>query len=194
MEAILTNFSETHRIFAYLIIFFSIFIEGEIILLLAGVLSHKGYLDISDVIVVAFVAAVLHDILYWSIGGRLLKTAKQKFLFINLEKIKSFLDKFKIGNGLYIFISKFAWSFNRITLIASGYIKMPLSELLRYSITASIIWSVTLVSLGNIFASETHVLKRDIKTASLLLTGFIVIIVILENLFRKALEKKTYKK
>lgn len=43
MESLLTNFSETHRILSYLIVFFSMFIEGEVVLLLASVLSHKEY-------------------------------------------------------------------------------------------------------------------------------------------------------
>lgn len=193
MESFLTNFSETHRILSYLIIFLSIFIEGEILLILAGVLSHKGYLDIFDVIMVASVAAILHDLLYWSIGGKLSKTSREKFLFINLEKVKGFLEKLRVSNGLYIFISKFAWNLNQVVLVTSGYMKMSVNELLRYSIPASLVWSVTLVSLGYVFAFETDILKKDFKTASLILAGFIIVIVVLENLLRKMLEKRTRK-
>jgi len=195
MESLLTNFSETHRILSYLIIFFSIFIEGEILLILAGVLSHKGYLDIFDVIIIASVAAILHDLLYWSIGGKLSERNKKKTLFfIDLEKVKAFLGKLRISNGPYIFISKFAWSLNRVILITSGYMKMPVNELLRYSIPASLVWSITLVSLGNVFAFETDILKKDFKTASLILVIFIVVIIVLENLLRKMLEKRTSNK
>jgi len=194
MESLLTNFSETHRILSYLIIFFSIFIEGEILLILAGVLSHKGYLDIFDVIMIASAAAILHDLLYWSIGGKLSKTSREKFLFVNLEKVKGFLGKLRVSNGLYIFISKFAWNLNRVILVTSGYMKMPVKELLRYSVPASLVWSITLVSLGYVFAFETDILKKDFKTASLILVGFIVVIIVLENLLRKMLEKRTSNK
>ena len=48
------NFSETHRIISYFIIALAILVEGEVVLILAGILSHKGYLDIFDVIFFAF--------------------------------------------------------------------------------------------------------------------------------------------
>ncbi|MDP3015393.1 MAG: VTT domain-containing protein [bacterium] len=190
MESLLTNFSETHRIISYLIIALAILIEGEVVLILAGILSHKGHLDIFNVILFAFAAAVIHDLIYWSIGKKLSASGKKKFLFINLEKIKGFLEKTKINNGLYVFISKFTWNLNRIMLITNGYLKMPIKELLRYSIPACLIWSITFVSIGYVFAFETDVLKKDIKTAALLLMSFIIIIVILENILRKIVEKK----
>ncbi len=190
MESLLTNFSETHRILSYLIIFFGIFIEGEVILLLAGVLSHRGFLDISDVIIIASSAVVLHDLLYWSIGRKLLKTNKKRILFINLEKLKGILERLRIDDGLYIFISKFAWSLNRIVLISSGYLKISAKELLRYSIPAAIIWSTTLISLGHVFASKTGLLKKDITTAAVLLTIFVVGIILLESLLRKTIIRK----
>lgn len=190
MESLLTNFSETHRILSYLIIFFGIFIEGEVILLLAGILSHRGFLDISNVIIIASSAAILHDLLYWSIGQKLLKTNKKRILFINLDKAKGVLEKLRIGDGLYIFISKFAWGLNKIVLISSGYLKTPVRELLRYSIPAAFVWSITLISLGHVFASKTGLLKKDIKTAVVLLAIFVVGIILLESLLRKAIIKK----
>ncbi len=193
MESLLTNFSETHRIISYLIIALAILIEGEVVLILAGILSHKGYLDIFNVILFVFAAAIIHDLIYWSIGKKLSASGKKRFLFINLEKIKEFLEKTKINNGFYIFISKFAWNLNRVVLIINGYLKTPVKELLRYSVPASLIWSIVFVSIGYIFALETDFLKKDLKTAAFLLMGFIIIIVVLENLLRKIIEKRTKK-
>jgi len=160
MESLLINFSETHRIISYLIIFFSIFIEGEVILLLAGVLGHKELLGIPQIITIASVAAIIHDLVYWSIGRRLAGSNKQKIWCFNLKKIRRVLEKLRGNNGLYIFVSKFAWNLNRIILISSDYLKIPLRVLLRYSLPASLIWSITLVSLGYFFASETDILKQ----------------------------------
>lgn len=190
MEALLINFSETHRILSYLIIFAGVLIEGEIILILAGVLSYKGYLDIFDVLIIAFMAAIVHDLIYWSIGKKIAQTGRKKFLFINLEKIGVFLGKARANNGLYIFVSKFALGLNRIILIANGYLNMPIKELLRYSIPASLVFSIVFVSTGYIFASKTDILKKDLKTAAIFLTGFVIIMVLFEKLFRRIIERK----
>ncbi len=189
MESLLTNFSETHRFLAYTIVFLAVLIEGEIFVLLAGVLSRNGYLDIFDAIAVVFAAAIIHDLIYWSIGRKLVKTNRKKFLFINFEKTGNFLEKLKINDGFYIFISKFAWSLNKLVLIASGYIKLPLKELLRYSVFSAFVWSFTFVSLGYVFAHKTDVLRKDLKTATLLIAGFIIIVVVLENFIQIMIKK-----
>jgi membrane protein DedA with SNARE-associated domain len=190
LETLLINFSETHRLLSYLIIVLAVLIEGEVILLLAGVLSRNGYLDIFDVMVVAFAAAIIHDIVYWLIGKRFSKITKKRFLFVNFDKIQTFLEKTEVYNGFYIFISKFAWNFNRIVLIASGYLKIPIKRVLYYSAPACFIWAIVFVSLGYIFAYKTDILHKSLETAALFLTGFIAIIVFLENIFRKILKKK----
>jgi len=190
MESLLTNFSETHRILSYLIIFFGMFVEGEVILLLAGVLSHRGYLDVFDVMMIASIGAILHDVLYWSIGIKFSRASKGKFLFINLEKTKEFLEKVNFNNGLYIFISKFSWNLNRLALITSGYLKTPIKSLLRYSVPAGIIWSITFTSLGYVFAFETSLLRKDIATAGIFLAIFIVAVIILEVFLKKLLIKR----
>ena len=189
MEHFLTNFSETHRILAYLIISLSIFVEGEVILLLAGVLSHRGYLNIFTVMTIAFMAVLAHDIIYWSIGRKLASSGRKKFLFINIEKVNAFLERMRFGGGFFIFISKFAWSLNKITLISNGYKKTSFKKLLTYSIPACLIWSVGLVMAGRIFAFQTKILRKDIKTAGLMLLGFLFIVVIFENIIKKIIEK-----
>ncbi|MEW5907898.1 MAG: hypothetical protein AB1643_01820 [Patescibacteria group bacterium] len=184
MENLLINFSETHRIIAYIIIFLGVFLEGEFVLILGGILSRNGYLDILDLVIFSFLAVAIHDIVYWHIGSHLAKTNKKRFLFINLEKLENLLEKLKINSGLYIFISKFTWNFNRIVLMASGYIKTPLKKMFIYSLPANFIWSITFVSLGYIFAFKTDILKQEIKKALLILTVFIVVFIILEIILR----------
>lgn len=193
MQETISFFFESHRFISYLIIFFPIFVEGEIILLLAGVFSHKGYLDVFDVMAIAAFGAFLHDIFYWSIGEKLSKSGKKRFLFVDLEKIGNFLEKSSFSPGCLVFISKFAWTLNRIVLITYGRMKIPFKKLWRYSAAAAISWSILLVSLGYLFASKTDVLKKNFKTAALLLVGFIVGVVILENILAKTIKKSVIK-
>jgi len=190
IESFLTNFSEVHRVFVYLAIFAGMFIEGELILILAGILIRGGHLDFFDTLFIAFGAVIIHDIAYWLIGKKLAEKEKRKFLFFNLEKINTFLEKRKKGAEIYIFVSKFAWNLNRFVLIANGYLKTPLKKFIRYSLPAGFIWTTTFISLGFIFAQKTEILKKDFKTVAVSLTIFLLAIVVLENLFQKLFNNK----
>lgn len=187
----MANFSETHRLLAYLIIFLVVFVEGEAILLLAGILARHGYLGFFTVFGVAFTASILHDLLYWSIGRRLAaQKQSDKFLFFNLAQVKNLLTSFRDRNGFYIFISKFAWGLTRLVLVASGYMKVPIRNVWRYTIPAGFLWTISLISLGYVFASETNLLRKDIRTATLLVTGFVLGILALEYIIRKSLKRR----
>ena len=190
MESFLTNFSEAHRLLSYLIIFLVVFIEGEVILLLAGILARHGYLGLFTVFSIAFAASILHDLLYWSIGRRLAARKRpDNFLFFNLDKAKNLLASFGERNGFYIFISKFSWGLTRLVLVASGYMKMPIRNVWKYTIPAGFIWTISLISLGYAFASETNLLRKDIKTATLLVTAFVLAILALEYIIRKSIKR-----
>lgn len=190
MESILFQLAEFPRVIAYLIIFLIVFVEGEVILILAGILVRQHYLGFLTVLLVAFVASILHDMLYWWLGVRIKEMHRKKFLFIHIDHIGKVLNTFKDKSGLYIFIAKFTWGLTRLALIAAGYAKRPIQDIIRYSVVASLIWTVTLVSLGYVFASETHLLRKDIRTATLLVTGFVLGVLLVEYLVRKLVREK----
>jgi membrane protein DedA with SNARE-associated domain len=192
MESLFSHFSETHRIVVYSVVFLVVFlIEGEITLTLAGVLCRNRFLDLFDLMAIGFVAAVLHDVLYWSVGVQLAKTFREKFLFVSADKVRTLLGRLKNRYGLFIFVSKFAWGSNKPVLAATGYMHVPLKELLRYSVPTCLVWAVGLILLGYSFASQTGLLRKDIKTATLLLLGFVIVILILQEIIRRILRGRS---
>jgi membrane protein DedA with SNARE-associated domain len=188
MEQILLNFSQTHEIISYLIVFISIFIEGTIITLLAGVLSAKNYLDINLVVLAAFFASIIQDIVFWHLGKNILRLKKTRFL-VSAEKAENFVRRLEIHNGYYIAISKFSWGFNRVVLTAAGMMEMPLKKVLKYSIPACLVWSIVIAYLGNFFSSQIDILDRGVKTAGLLIILLIAILIVLESAFKKLSKK-----
>lgn len=189
IENLLSGFSETHRIFTYLLIFLGMFIEGEFILLLAGILIRSGHIDFFDTLVISFVAVIIHDSIFWLIGQKLAQAGKKKFLFFDLEKIVSFIQANKnMGSGTWLFFSKFAWNLNRLILISSGCLKTTYKQLMRYSVPAALLWSFTFISLGYFFADQLEILKKDVKMALIFFTLFLATLIILE----KWLQKKVF--
>ncbi|MFA6534282.1 MAG: VTT domain-containing protein [Patescibacteria group bacterium] len=181
---LLINFSEAHRLLTYLVVFLMLFIEGEGILLLAGILIKAHQLDFFDTLLIAAFGTVCHDLLYWSIGRHFGRLKIGKFLFWHWDKAPESFDR---NRSLYIFISKFTWGFNRLTLIIAGYFHTTLRQLLRASFTAAIIWPAVMVSLGYVFAEKTHLLKQDLRTVALLLTAFFLVIFIFKKVLRRTL-------
>lgn len=182
---LITHFAETHRMLLYLILFFGMFIEGEMMLIFAGVLVRSRNIHYFDTIAIAFAAVLLHDVGYWYIGKRLAMMKREKFLGIDLKKAEKFFTKLKEREGLYIFTSKFAWGLNRFVLISSGYFQTKLKKLVKYSTGAAIIWTTTLVSLGYIFAEQTAILKKDIRIVAIGFAALFLVVFYVEHLLKK---------
>ncbi len=189
METFLLNFSETHRFLAYCALFFGMFVEGEFLLVLAGVLVRGGSLDFFNVLFISCLGAFFHDVLWWFVGKKIFNGERNKFLFINIAKYDFLLDKIKERNGLYIFVSKFAWAFNKLVLISSGRLKVPFRTLIKYSGPAIFIWTTGFLSIGYFFAHQTDVLKKDVKTALIFISVFFFAVFVLEYAFRRILKR-----
>jgi len=161
------------------------FIEGEIILVLTGVLARSGVVGFFSSLITAFIGVVLSDLFYWNLGKRLIESGRKKFLFFTTENTAPILRKLKKRSGFWIFISKFAWNLNKVVLVCAGYSKISFKKFLKYSLFAAAIWTTLLISLGYIFAHQTDILKHDLKRAALFLTLLIISVIFFEYALKK---------
>ncbi|MDI6717670.1 MAG: hypothetical protein QMD86_01285 [Patescibacteria group bacterium] len=191
MEKLLLEFSQTHHVLIYGLIFLGMFIEGEIILIFSGILIKSGGIDFFDTLFISVFAVILHDVVYWSLGKRLSKAKKRKFWFLDLDKIEMLFKKIKEREGLYIFTSKFAWNMNRFVLLSSGYYRTKFKKLISYSIPAAFIWTTTFLSLGYFFAEKTALFKKDIRLAALFITVTLLTIMFAEHIIQKIIKKES---
>ncbi len=178
-------FNDAHPYLFYLVAFVGMFIEGDIMLLILGALSKEKYVSFTGMFLVAFVATIIHDIIFWKIGRKLGKLKRRKYLYFNITNFTSFLERMSKYAGLFIIFSKFAWNFNRIVIVAFGYIALPLKKLLRYSIVSATLWPLSYMSIGYIFAEETDIFRQRIEVVGLLVLGIILLIVLFEMYIKK---------
>ncbi|MBI4159664.1 hypothetical protein HY504_00690 [Candidatus Wolfebacteria bacterium] len=190
MTNILESLSLVPPAFIYGVIFLFMFVEGEVVLLLAGILARQNHIGFIEVLLVAFAGSILHDMLYWEIGRELAGERGRVLFFFRRRQVKDFLSRFEGKSGMYIFISKFTWGVARLVLISAGYKGYHQREILRYSIPAGLIWSIALVSLGYVFAAETQVLRKDVTTATLLITGALLGVIFLEYLVKRIVKDR----
>lgn len=184
----LQHLVENYPHFVYPLIFLIVIAEGDFFLLLLGVLIREKYLNFGKVYLFAVLAALVHDFIFWSIGKRLSKFRKEKYLFINLEKITLALEKIKPQIGFFIFFSKFIWNFNRITLVSAGYIRTSFKNIIKYSLAASLTWVMVFLSLGYVFADQTEIFKQKIETAGPIILLTIIILVTIQMWLKKTFQ------
>ncbi|MFA6494802.1 MAG: hypothetical protein WC246_00320 [Candidatus Paceibacterota bacterium] len=170
-----------HQPLVYVILCVAMLLEGgEISLPLFGALSRIGVVNLPTIIVVGIGAAIGYDILFWWLGQHLLKRNSKKIFFIDISRIEGALKRMRPSAGLFIFFSKFAYGLNRVTLAAAGYLNIHLKKMLRYSAPASILWVISLISLGYIFADRAQLFRGRIERLGGLMLAALVVVALFE--------------
>ena len=99
------------------------FLEGETILVIAGFLAHRGYLELPWVIVIAFLGTFSGDQLYFWLG----RTKGANFLMrrpsyrVRVEKAQNLLEKHQ---KLIILGFRFVYGLRTVTPFAIGLSKI----------------------------------------------------------------------
>ena len=193
-------FVRDNEVLSYIFLLLGALIEGEFILITSGILAHLGALPLLNVFVVATTGAMIKPFVGYWFGGIILKYfPNSRFLHFLEKRIVAILPRIKTQPFWSVFISKFVYGVNHLTLIFAGFLKLPFKKFIIAEFTSTIIWLTGLISLGYFFSHTAFALSRDIKKVSVILLlciiGFLLvqkIIVFFINLYESYAEEKEH--
>jgi membrane protein DedA with SNARE-associated domain len=129
------------------------FLEGEVIVILAGLLAHAGYLSIFWVIVIAILATFAGDQFFFYIGKH--KSQRIFSLFPHLAKqVEKSKGMISAHQNKIMATFRFLYGLRIATLIALGASGVPQKKFVLWNVFNSIVWSF-LFSLGGYYFGST---------------------------------------
>ena len=160
-------------------IFFLTMAEGDITLLLAGVLAHGqafGEYSFPLVLATGTVAGVASDNVAYALGraGRS-KVKKYRFYCAARPRLERLTDKFGV---MSIFISKFTYGLRWGSCAFYGVAKMKYPRFLMLSFASCFVWVLALSGVGFVFHSAIYNLIGDIHDLSYLLLVVVVAVIV----------------
>lgn len=140
--------------YKYLILLpFTIF-EGPIATVIGGFLASIGVLNFFLVFLISLLGDFLGDSMWWTIG----KSSRSKFLSRLLHRIGMNKDRFTRieshfkNNGMKtLFIGKFIYGFETVSLLAAGAARVPYWRFTFYTMLPSIPKSLLFTVIGYYF-------------------------------------------
>ncbi|MBC7796489.1 MAG: DedA family protein [Pyrinomonadaceae bacterium] len=158
-EQIFNQLIQQYGVYA---VFVLCMIEGDITLLLSGVLAHNdsfGSYSYLKVVFFGTLGAVAGDFCGYLIG-RVFQRSVEKYGFYKMAepRIKSLNDKF---GGFSIFISKYIYGIRAAWCIFFGVAKTPVWKFLLYDAASCFLWVLSLSGLGYFFSGAVTNLIGD---------------------------------
>jgi membrane protein DedA with SNARE-associated domain len=162
-------------------------IPGETVLLLGAVAAGNNTFNIYYVILIAFVAALIGNIIGYFIGMRGGRPFIERFggRFISPERIKGAEAYFDSHGPKTVFVGRFAAGVRVFVPLLAGAAKMNFAKFLGYSTTAIILWTVGLSIIGFYFGQNLDYVKKIFSNFTILVLVVVIAFVVIYAIRRK---------
>lgn len=180
--------------YGYIGIFAGTFFEGETTVLLGGIFSKLGYMNIEKVILWAFLGTFAGDCTFFSIGRIFGKNIIERYEFLRSKVPLANKIMKKYGNFI-IFIIRFLVGIRAIILLLMGCTNIKLSKFILFNVINSALWSILVSLTGYIFGKVVYVFVSDIRkyeeyTIPAILIGVTILIMIYRHIVKE--REKSY--
>ncbi len=184
------HFIEIHAVAVYFIIFLGVVIEGEIMVIFAGIFSHLGSINIFIALVAVILGGIAKSLIGYTLGFYLQKHHSHRIFVHKIERrISYFLPRFKDRPYWSIFISRFfILGIGWFTVIFSGYNKIPLKIYAKAESYSLAIWSIGVLALGYFFSFTALSISRDVRKFIGIILIFFIMFFILEKIIAFVIE------
>ncbi|MFY9619076.1 MAG: DedA family protein [Pyrinomonadaceae bacterium] len=148
-------------------VFFLVMIEGDITLLMAGVLAHSAFFgdsataSFARVLVWGTLGGVASDNLAYLAGRAFGKTVRNfRFYRSSKERMQRLTDRF---GTLSIFLSKYIYGLRWASCTFYGVAHMPYVRFLLLSLASCFVWVLILSGIGFFFSTAVMGLLGDFR-------------------------------
>lgn len=159
-QQLLKEYLELH---GYWVLFAGTFLEGEAILLMAGFLAFRGYLDLYAVVLTAWCGSFLGDQFYFYLGRQKGRELLKRFHSI-ARKFREALKLIEKYGAFVAFISRYTYGFRIVLPIILGITKLAPRTFLWINLVSALSWAVMFSLGGYLFGKSASLLLDNVAS------------------------------
>jgi membrane protein DedA with SNARE-associated domain len=148
--------------YGYAAILVGTFLEGETILVLAGLAAHQGYLVLTWVIVAAFLGSLCGDQLFFYLGCKHSQAvlSRHPAWKEKSEKVHKMLDRFQTP---MILSFRFLYGLRTVAPFVIGMSPVSVNKFIFLNAVGALVWAIAVASGGYLFGQALEVFIGKIK-------------------------------
>lgn len=161
MDIDLAQLVTDYGAYVYPLIFVFTFLEGETLIIFAGVLAHQGYLNWTLVFLLAWFGSFSGDQLYYWIGRRWGQDLLIRFPRWR-PSAEGALDLLRRYDTLFIMSFRFIYGVRNLSSFAIGMSGVAPLRFLLLNFIAAGIWALSFAGFGYVFGEALEAMLGDI--------------------------------
>jgi|SRR5580704_1949360 membrane protein DedA with SNARE-associated domain len=165
---------EILRKYGLIAVFFGTMIEGDLTLLLSGVLARAGLFTFGEAVLVGTAGGFVGDSISYFIGARFRNRARSLRFFARARpRIERLMRRFGV---LSVFIVKYVYGLRTASAIFWGLAHFRFSRFAPLALASCLLWVGVLAGLGFTFATGLEKLIGNMRHIQIaLLLGLIIV-------------------
>jgi len=180
--------------YGYIGIFIGSFVEGETTVLIGGILSKLGYLDLETVVLYAFMGTLAGDCTFFYMGRLFGKKqiVRYRFLTSRVAVADRIIEKY---GKIIIVAVRFLVGIRTVILLLLGCTNITNTRFFLYSLLNSILWSIVVAFVGYACGNVVYVFVKDIKAYEKIIipaivAGVMIVIIVYRHIMKQ--KEKVY--
>jgi membrane protein DedA with SNARE-associated domain len=164
--------------YGYIGVLIGTFFEGEATVLLGGVFSQLGYLELSTVVIYACMGTFLGDCTFFFTGKLFGRKVIERHEYLRLRTMLA--DRFirRYGNVI-LFMMRFLAGFRSVILLLLGCTTMGVTRFLITDFLIAACWAVLVSLLGYTFGNVVYIFVTDVKGYEKLIVPVVIVLAVL---------------
>jgi membrane protein DedA with SNARE-associated domain len=161
--------------YGYMAVFVGSILEGETLLVLAGLAARRGYLSLQWVVVVAVTGAFIGDQIVFLLGRRLGPSvlARLPRLRSPIARADALLKRY----GAFVVISlRFTYGLRLAGVLAIGMSRMSWSRFASLNLVGALLWAPIVAGAGYLLGSAVEPLLEEGRYGEYLLFGTVIFV------------------
>jgi undecaprenyl-diphosphatase len=168
--------------------FLGFLVPGETLVIVSGVLASVGLFDLTELIVVVALGAIVGDNVSYQLGRRLgrdwlLRHGGRVGLHAKrLERVERVYERY---GGPAVTFGRFVGFLRPLVPFVAGAARMPYARFIGFNVFACVAWAVVTVLLGYFVGESWHLVERWIGRTALVATALVAAIAVALWLLRR---------
>ncbi|HXN16037.1 MAG TPA: DedA family protein [Usitatibacter sp.] len=178
--------------YGYWAVLIGAFLEGETVLALAGLASHRGYLDFYTVVVIALIAGFAGDQFYFFLGRYKGAQILARFPHAR-DRAQRFDAMLSRWHAPLIVGIRFMYGFRIVGPILLGMGRVRAWKFVAFNFLGAALWAPLIAGLGYLFGNIAETILHDVKRIELWLFLALIAFGLSGMLFRHLRSRKAGK-
>ncbi|MBA3442568.1 MAG: DedA family protein [Pyrinomonadaceae bacterium] len=164
-------------------------IEGDVVLILAGVIAHLGQFGLVPAIVTAGLGSLIGDTVFYFIGRNRARVIRESGLYQRMGPAAERLaDRFGIWQ---LFAMRLVWGMRMATLLLCGVRGLPFWRFILLDGLSCLVWASVLCTLGYLLSESAEWLIGGVKQVEMWISGATLACILMYLALRRFAQKRS---